>query len=251
MLKAVMRNLVSNAIKFTNTGGTIIISAEQTQSDVIILVSDSGIGIPPKNLAKLFEISEVLTTKGTSNETGTGFGLLICKEFIEKHSGKIWVESEVGRGSNFRFTLPCITVSKDKKVIGNAVSVKDEGVGRKDLKILVVDDDEASHLFLKEALQESNNEVIHASTGVEAIEACRNNPRIDLVLMDIRMPEMDGYEATRQIRLFNTEVIIIAQTAYAFAVDIEKAIEAGCNDYISKPINMTLLHELIKKHCNN
>jgi CheY-like chemotaxis protein len=84
--------------------------------------------------------------------------------------------------------------------------------------------------------------------GVEAIEICRDNPYLDLVLMDIRMPKMDGNEATRQIRQFNKEVIIIAQTAYAFAGDSEKAIEAGCNDYISKPINMTLLFELIKKH---
>jgi signal transduction histidine kinase len=106
MLKTVLRNLVSNAIKFTNRGGTINISAEENPGIVIISVSDNGIGIPPENLTKLFDISEVLTTKGTASEPGTGLGLLLCKEFVEKHRGKIWVESEVGKGSNFKFTLP-------------------------------------------------------------------------------------------------------------------------------------------------
>jgi PAS domain S-box-containing protein len=109
MLKTVLRNLVSNAIKFTNTGGAIRITAEQKDSNVTISVSDNGIGIPPENLAKLFDISEVLTTKGTAKETGTGLGLLLCKEFVEKHGGKIWVESEIGKGSDFRFTLPIFT----------------------------------------------------------------------------------------------------------------------------------------------
>jgi signal transduction histidine kinase len=106
MLKTVLRNLVSNAIKFTNNGGAINISSELTNSSVTISVADNGVGIPPYNLAKLFDISEVLSTKGTAKETGTGLGLLLCKDFIEKHGGKIWVESEVGKGSDFKFTLP-------------------------------------------------------------------------------------------------------------------------------------------------
>jgi signal transduction histidine kinase len=108
MLKAVLRNLVSNSIKFTNTGGTIRITSVQTNSDVTISVSDDGVGISPENLTKLFNISEVLTTKGTAKETGTGLGLLICKEFVEKHGGKIWIESELDKGSDFRFSLPKI-----------------------------------------------------------------------------------------------------------------------------------------------
>jgi len=106
MLKTVIRNLVSNAIKFTNSGGKINIKAEQNSEDVTISVSDNGIGISSDNLLKLFDISEVLSTKGTAGETGTGIGLLLCKEFIEKHGGKIWVKSEVGKGSDFKFTLP-------------------------------------------------------------------------------------------------------------------------------------------------
>ena len=106
MIKTILLNLVSNAIKFSNSGGKINIKAEQNSENVTISVSDNGVGIPAANLAKLFVISEVLSTKGTAGETGTGLGLLLCKEFVEKHGGKIWAESEVGKGSDFKFTLP-------------------------------------------------------------------------------------------------------------------------------------------------
>jgi signal transduction histidine kinase len=109
MLKTVLRNLVLNAIKFTNKNGAININATQTHSNATISVSDNGIGIAPDNLTKLFDIAQVLTTKGTAEETGTGLGLLLCKEFVEKHGGKIWVESEVGKGSDFKFTMPIFT----------------------------------------------------------------------------------------------------------------------------------------------
>jgi len=109
ILKTVLRNLMSNAIKFTNRGGTININAENDAENMIISVSDDGIGISPDNLTKLFDISQVLTTTGTAKETGTGLGLLLCKEFVEKHGGKIWVESKVGKGSDFKFTLPIYT----------------------------------------------------------------------------------------------------------------------------------------------
>ena len=106
MLKTVLRNLATNAIKFTNSGGTISIYAEKSQTNVTISVSDNGIGIKPKDLPELFDVSKRYTTKGTADENGTGLGLLLCKEFVEKHGGTIWVESEEGKGSEFKFTLP-------------------------------------------------------------------------------------------------------------------------------------------------
>jgi signal transduction histidine kinase len=109
MLNTVLRNLVSNAVKFSNNGGAINISAKQDSSNITISVSDNGIGIDSENLTKLFDVGQVLTTKGTADEKGTGLGLLLCKEFVEKHGGKIWVESEVGKGSDFKFTLPVLT----------------------------------------------------------------------------------------------------------------------------------------------
>ncbi len=109
MLKTVLRNLISNAIKFTGNGGTINISARKNPENVTISVSDNGIGIKAENKIKLFDISQVISTTGTASEKGTGLGLLICKEFVEKHGGKIWVESEPGKGSDFKFTLPAFT----------------------------------------------------------------------------------------------------------------------------------------------
>jgi signal transduction histidine kinase len=110
MLKTVLRNLVSNAIKFTNTKGTILINAVRNSGHVIISVSEDGVGIRPENLSKLFSISQVLSTPGTANESGTGLGLLLCKEFVERHGGKIWAESEFGKGSKFSFTIPDISI---------------------------------------------------------------------------------------------------------------------------------------------
>jgi CheY-like chemotaxis protein len=164
--------------------------------------------------------------------------------------GEIWVESEEGLGSIFYFTIPYNAVSEEKATIEKVVSADHKEVQAKNLKILIVEDDEISYSVLTKMLQKISKEVLHAITGVQAVEACRNNPDLDLVLMDIRMPNMDGNEATRQIRQFNKDVIIIAQTAYAFSGDKELALEAGCNDYISKPINKTLLFELINKYIN-
>jgi len=108
MLKTVLRNLLSNAIKFTNNGGQVSINAKQTESNIIVTVSDNGIGIATEIQNKLFDISQIHSTKGTANEIGTGLGLLLCKDFILKHDGIIWVESEEGKGSEFKFTLPII-----------------------------------------------------------------------------------------------------------------------------------------------
>jgi signal transduction histidine kinase len=109
MLKAILRNLVSNAIKFTNIGGAININAEEKSENAIISVSDNGIGIKPDYLPKLFDISQLQSIKGTEEEEGTGLGLVLCKEFVQKHGGKIWVESEYGKGSDFKFTMPIFT----------------------------------------------------------------------------------------------------------------------------------------------
>ena len=109
MLNTILRNLISNAIKFTHRNGEIKITAEQTNNNVTISVTDTGVGISKENQEKIFDISEKMTTEGTENETGTGLGLLLCKEFVETHNGKIWIESEVGNGATFLFTIPSNT----------------------------------------------------------------------------------------------------------------------------------------------
>jgi PAS domain S-box-containing protein len=245
----ILTNLIKNAIKFTFEG-SIEFGYEKKGEYLEFFVKDTGIGIPQKQYQLIFERFRQGSESHNRGYEGSGLGLSIAKTYVEMLGGKIWVESEEGKGSTFYFTIPYNAVLDEKTEIKNAISAEHKKGQLKNLKILIVEDDEISYSLLTKMLQKISYEVLHAITGVQAVEACRNNPDIDLVLMDIRMPKMDGNEASRQIRQFNKDVIIIAQTAYAFSGDREKAIEAGCNDYISKPINSTSLFELIKKHCN-
>ena len=246
----ILTNLVKNAIKFTYEG-SINFGYYKKGEFLEFFIKDTGVGIPENQKELIFERFRQGSESQNRGYEGSGLGLSIAKKYVEMLGGKIWVESQEGKGSTFYFTIPYNTVSETEKEteIINTDSAEYKEVQLKSLKILIVEDDEISYSLLTRMLQKISKEVLHAMTGVEAIEACRNNPDLDLVLMDIRMPVMDGNEATRQIRQFNKDVIIIAQTAYAFSGDKEKAIEAGSNDYISKPVNMTLLYELIKKHC--
>jgi PAS domain S-box-containing protein len=251
MISTVVRNLISNAVKYTMPGGEIIVSVMEKQSEIIFSVSDSGVGIPQNSIDKLFRIDQSFSTTGTNKETGTGLGLILCKDFVEKHNGKIWVESKQGKGSTVYFTLPYNAEPQNKNSIEDAVLAATENQDNSavsGLKILIAEDDKTSEMLLDIEVKTFCKEILKVRTGIEAVEACRNNPDIDLILMDIQMPEMNGYEATRQIRVFNKEVVIIAQTAIVLTGTIEKSIEAGCNDYISKPVNKDQLLALIQKY---
>ena len=243
----ILTNLVRNAIKFTYKG-SIEFGYEKKGEYLEFFVKDTGIGIPEIQKELIFERFRQGSESHNRGYEGSGLGLSICKSYVEMLSGRIWVESEEGKGSTFYFTIPYNPVSEETHTIENVIFTENKEVQIKKLKILIVEDDEISYSLLSRVVQKISKEVLHAITGVEAVEVCRKNPDIDLVLMDIRMPEMNGNEATRQIRQFNKDLIIIAQTAYGFSSDSEMAIVAGCNDYISKPINKTLLYELIKKH---
>ncbi len=162
--------------------------------------------------------------------------------------GKIWVGNKKTRGTNFYFTIPCEYNTDDNPEPQESFTEQENNAQVNSIKILIVEDDEISHILLSKRLQKINADLIHANNGMEAIEACKKNPDIDLILMDIRMPVMNGHEATRIIREFNKEVIIIAQTAFALAGDREIAIEAGCNDYLTKPIDKAELLALIEQY---
>jgi CheY-like chemotaxis protein len=246
---AILTNLVKNAIKYTNIG-SIEFGYKKKEGDLEFFVKDTGIGIANKKHEVIFERFVRSDYSLNSKYEGAGLGLAISKAYVEMLGGKIWVESEEGQGSIFYFTIPYHFETKEKIVIKNALDNKKNNKIKK-LKILIVEDDEASELFITIAVKKFSKEIIIARKGIEAVETCRNNPDIDLILIDIKIPEIDGYEVTRQIRQFNKDVIIIAQTAFGLSCDREKAIEAGCNDYISKPIDKNLLIELIKNHVDN
>jgi CheY-like chemotaxis protein len=253
MLQTVIRNLVSNAVKFTRKGGTVSIAAKSAGDKTVeISIRDNGIGMSREMVGNLFRIDVKTGRKGTDGEPSTGLGLLLCKEFIEKNGGKIWVESAEGEGSTFYFTLPIYAPSESESNNGNEILNTEKNVQTSPetsgLKILIAEDDETSGELISIHIRKLGNEIITVQTGTEALETCRDNPDIDMILMDIQMPEMSGYEATRQIRQFNTDVIIIALTAFALAGDRENALEAGCNDYIAKPIKKDELMGLIQKY---
>ena len=244
MLKAVFRNLVSNAIKFTRNKGKIMISAEQRNSGILFSVSDNGIGIEPESLVKLFDISQFFTTTGTANEKGTGLGLLLCKDFVEKHGGKIWVESEFGKGSVFYFEIP----GKPESKVNIVASDSKEANHIFNLKVLIAEDNAALRMILGAMLQNYSKEILYAETGVEAVTVFSNNPDIDLIMMDLNMPKLDGSEAIKLIRAISKNVVIIAETAKSLSEVTEETSGYGINDFFFKPYSRQFLNELIFKH---
>jgi CheY-like chemotaxis protein len=246
---AILTNLIKNAIKFTQTG-SIIFGYEKKDKYLEFFVKDTGVGIRPDLLKIVFERFKQGSESLTRNYEGAGLGLSIAKAYVKMFGGKIWAESEERKGSTFYFTIPYNAEPLESNVIKNIVTFNETDNRLGNFKILIAEDDESSAMLQKEIVGNFSRDILLVMTGIEAIAACHSNPDIDLILMDLKMPVMDGYEATRQIRLFNKEVIIIAQTAYAFSSSKEKAIAAGCNEYISKPINKALMIELIKKNIN-
>ena len=248
-LESILSHLVRNAIKYTDKGSVelgyeIVALNDGVYSDFVLqfFVRDTGIGILPelkKNIFKRYVPSDVADMTPRS---GIGLGLTIAKAYAEMLGGKIRVESEENVGSTFWFHLPY-----DGK-FQPEVTVKKPRSARREKKILIVEDDEISERYLAEILNKKANQLLFAHSGNVAVEMCRNMPDIDLILMDIKMPMMDGYEATRRIREFNKKVVIFAQTAYAQPRDRTKALKSGFNEYITKPVNKKNLHELIGVH---
>ena len=246
-LNSILTNLIKNAIKYSHKG-IIEFGYIKKGRFLEFYVKDNGIGINEKRQQAIFDRFVQADIEDRDVYEGNGLGLSISKAYVEMLGGKIWVESQEGLGSTFYFTIPYKPViieipDKTETTVHSSQGGKLGVISKRiidpedsGLKILIVEDEEFADLHLSIILKNIAKEILHAKTGTEAVEICQNNPDLDLILMDVKMPIMDGYEATKEIRKFNKDVLIIAQTAYALLGDREKALKAGCDDYISKPI---------------
>jgi PAS domain S-box-containing protein len=260
-LYAILTNLVKNAIKYSDQGfiefgyvmrkskavGTDPGTGKTVANELQFYVSDTGIGVPQNRQKAIFDRFVQADISDTRAFEGAGLGLSITRAYVEMLGGKIWMESEEGKGSTFYFTLPYNPKTAQNQEVKITTVVNPATQAVKTIKILLAEDDEISATLIQMALKPFAKQILRARNGEEAVEACRENPDIDLVLMDIKMPGLDGYEATKLIREFNSSVCIIAQTAFGLSADKEKAILSGCNDYISKPIDISLLKTKIMK----
>jgi PAS domain S-box-containing protein len=245
-LVRVLSNLISNAIKFT-LKGQVIFGYAPKDSFIEFFVSDTGIGIPLEFHSKIFENFYQVDKSLDRQFEGTGLGLPICKAFVEQLGGKIWLQSEPGSGSTFYFTLPFVQPVPITESITQAPE-SEKTLLHTQKTTLVAEDDEINFKLIKNLLETLDIKVIKAVNGIEAVNICRSQKDIDLILMDIRMPGIDGYTASKQIREFCPDVIIIAQTAYFD--DKEAALKNGCNDFISKPFTREQFISKVKENLN-
>ncbi|OYT17862.1 MAG: hypothetical protein B7C24_00330 [Bacteroidetes bacterium 4572_77] len=245
-LNGILTNLIKNAIKFTDRGSVTFgyNITTNTESDLLVqfFVYDTGIGVPEDRQQAIFNRFEQADIGGARTFAGSGLGLAIAKSYVEMLGGKIWLSSKKGIGTEFMFTIPYQTKTNMEE------KEKQQKASFKTLTVLIAEDEKVNIQYFEVIFKDTFKQTIYVGTGQEALETCKENLEIDLILMDIRMPLMSGYTATREIRKFNKDIIIIAQTAFGLEGDNEKALEAGCNDYISKPINKKELLEKIKLH---
>ena len=251
-LKQIIINLLENALKFTEEGsiefGYKFIVTEEAKS-VLFYIKDTGIGIEQEAKNFIFERFRKAENNLGKLYRGAGLGLAISKKLVEILGGQIWVESEINIGSTFYFTLP---YKDSDEIIEKEIDVefknKKIDFNWKDRLILVAEDEMINYKFIEKVLKKTKTNLLWAKNGLETFEMVQQNKNIDLVLMDIRMPLMDGYEATRKIKEINNKIPIIAQTAYALDYERTEILSAGCNDYISKPYTIYELLNLINKY---
>jgi signal transduction histidine kinase/CheY-like chemotaxis protein len=244
-LVQILTNLVGNAIKFTPKGH-VRFGYSIKENEIEFYTEDSGIGIPADMHEEIFKRFRQVEFAATRQFGGSGLGLSISKAYVELLGGKIWLKSVPGEGSSFYFTIP---VDDRKSLDINLLSEKRlSGKFKKTVQLLIAEDEDSNYMLLEEILADQDIHIFRAQNGNEAVEICKTSP-VDLVLMDIKMPEMDGCEATRQIKKLKPKLPIIAQTAYTMAEEKERAMKAGCDNYITKPIRSGDLIDIIKRYC--
>jgi PAS domain S-box-containing protein len=243
----ILSNLLINALKFTHEGsiefGYEIVNNEHKSNSSFLKfhVKDTGIGIDPEQKDKIFERFRQADTGINKRYGGTGLGLSISKGFVELLGGEIWVESELGKGSTFYFTIPYSKIHrKETKSLS-------EKTHKKQITILVAEDEEFNFLLIEELLVGPNITVLHSTNGEQTVDMCKNNPDIDLVLMDIKMPVMDGHTAAKIIKGFHPDLPIIAQSAYALEHEVKK-FQDIFDGYITKPIDEEQFNKVLKDY---
>jgi len=244
---AIVSNLIKNALKFTKEG-RIDIGYEPQEEQIKFFVKDTGTGIPKEKQEAVFGRFVQADSHMSREYEGAGLGLSITKAYVEALGGKIWLESEEGKGTQIFFALPVNEMSgpsikTEKKENEKEPELEDT---YKNLTILAAEDDEFNYLLIEELLAEKRYEVIRARNGQEAIDICKKNNKIHLILMDIKMPGMDGYQAAKEIKEIRPDLPIIAQSAYAMEHEIKKY-STTFDDYIVKPIKEDELMLKMKK----
>ena len=240
----VISNLLNNAIKFTEKGQITFGYTIENQL-IRFHTSDTGIGISNEYQSRIFDPFFQVESELSRKFEGTGLGLSICKAYTELLGGTIWVTSEMGKGSSFYFTIPFEPV-ESSNLMAQIILNNQKSVFPKSLTILIAEDDENNFKFISSLLSGLKVKTIWAKNGIEAVVKCQEQKNIDLVFMDLKMPGMDGYEATRQIKSFLPDLTIIAQSAYV--KDREKAFEYGCTDFISKPFTKQEIISIIRNN---
>jgi CheY-like chemotaxis protein len=249
-LKQILSNLIDNAIKFTKEGFIETGFSVQKSSEgprVRCYVKDTGIGISEKNLSIIFNRFRQIDESHTRTSGGTGLGLAISKYLVEMLGGELKVESVLGEGSTFSFSLPYVPASS--KIFTNKMPEKKEKIyDWHDKTILIVEDNQASYFLLRNYLLQTGTNILFASDGKNACDLIQTNPNIQLVLMDIQLPVINGYDATRLIKSLRPELPVIAQTAHALPEDRVRSAKAGFDQHLTKPIARQELLTTLSKY---
>jgi len=249
-LRKIVHNLLINSIKFTDEG-FIKFGYEIVNNEIIISVIDSGIGIRQKNHEIIFKRFSQEEKKLSDKVGGLGLGLSIARENAKLLGGNITLKSEKGKGATFFVTIPYKQGKKhsiNNNIRKKKILLSDPPYNH---TVLIVEDEEVNYIYLQTLLKnnaELNCTILHANNGKEAVEICKDNHDIDIILMDLKMPTMNGFEATKLIKIFRPNLPIVAQTSYSTIEEQEKAISVGCEDFISKPISEETLVGIINKY---
>jgi len=250
-LNQILVNLIGNAIKFTHAGGiTIKILTQEKNSQEVTLefsISDTGIGIKNDKLNEIFESFTQASVETSRKYGGSGLGLAISKQLLELQHGKISVESEVEKGTTFHFSIPFNCSKTNHKLFFKGKKLKDYHGFLQDKKFLVAEDNKVNQKVIQNVLLKAGALADIANNGLEAINYLKENKDYDVIIMDLQMPDMDGYAATKYIRnVMNISIPIVAMTASALKGEKSKCIEMGMNDYLTKPFDFSLFYERIR-----